>query len=339
MTLVAIVRSALHIQFLVANGASPDVVLFRESWLANEVDRAFPQRGMLLGRETRPARSLRGLYSAHKSNRGYYRDVARRFARIGECDLIIFLEGEPLERFVCQLPQVRAVELWEDGLSHYVDLTHDLWYGARGVVQAACGFYPTGITKRRMDRSHVLVRDRFEQKNLLLPLPPSGASVRNEFVLIGSPIVEDRLVTADRFCQAIATVARASPWPVRYLAHPREDQMRARQAVAGSGLVFDANEDGLLSHAGRFAYRAYGAAVSTGLLDLGRYPRSVFVPGLFGLARMARILSRWPANPVRVIDREVEMHAFLHALDRDVPRNGAPDGMPSTFGAEREALD
>lgn len=311
MTLAALPRSPLHLQFLAANDARPDIVFYRDGFMAAAVEAAFPARAVDLGREELPGRSLPGLLRARRHNRAYYAGLEASLAAHGVDRLILFLEGEPLERYLCQLPAIREVELWEDGLSHYVDLTADLWYAARGLVQAACGFYPRQITRRRMDRSRALVRDRFEHRNLVLPTPGPGEARREEFLLIGSPLVEDRIVPRSRFVQALAQVAGALPVPVRYLPHPRESRPRLAEDGRRAGVVIDEDRRGLFAHAESFAYRGYGAAVSTGLLDLGRFDRSAFIPQVFGLAKMARTLAGWRHNPVRVVPDADGLRALL----------------------------
>ncbi|MDE8653189.1 hypothetical protein [Novosphingobium album (ex Liu et al. 2023)] len=314
MTVAALPRSRLHLDFLLANDAAPDFVLFRDAALASAIAQAYPGKGRYLGRETLPDFSPVRMLAARKTNRAYYRHVGEMLADLDIDHFIIFLEGEPLERFICDLPMIRSIELWEEGLSHYVDLTSDRWYAARGILQALCGFHSHAIMRRRMDRSRALVRDRFEQRNLRLPLP-IATEFRSEFLLLGSPLVEDRLITKRAFLSALRQVACASPWPVRYLAHPREDGARAREDALGAGIAFDDNRSGLAIHAQRYGYRAYGAAVSTGLLDLGQYDRSFFLAGLFGLKRMHAVLAAWPHNPLAVVGDSATLERHL----RDIP--------------------
>ncbi|CAN5381448.1 hypothetical protein BH10PSE15_BH10PSE15_06830 [soil metagenome] len=310
----ALPRSRLHLQFLLDNHADPDVVLYRDPAMRAPLERHFAGRLLDLGRETLPGRSLASLAAARRANRAYYRSVAEKLAPQHFTRTILFLEGEPLERFLQTLPGLGAIELWEDGLSHYVDLTSDLWYGARGLVQAAAGFYRRDITRRRIDRGTVTVRDRFERNNLVLRAPPEAGAMRDELLLIGSPLVEDRILGERRFRAALVDIAAAAPLPVRYLPHPREDIARLHRALAGVAITLDPDPDGLSAHAARYRYAAYAAAVSTGLLDLGRYPRSIFLPGLFGLNRMARVLRAWPANPVAVATDAAALRSFVEQL-------------------------
>lgn len=310
----ALPRSRLHLQFLLDNAANPDLVLFREEVMRAPLERHFPGRTLFLGRETRPGRSLTGFLAARRANQAYYPAVAALLAPYRFARTILFLEGEPLERFLQTLPNLGTIELWEDGLSHYVDLTSDRWYAARGLVQAAAGFYSRDITRRRIDRSTVTVRDRFETRNLILRAPVDPAGVRDELLLIGSPLVEDRIIGEARFRAALAEVVAASPCPVRYLPHPRETIARLAPTLDDAGITLEANPEGLIAHAAQYRYTAYAAALSTGVLDLGLCERSMFLPGLFGLKRTARVLRDWPANPVAVVDDGAGVRRFMAAL-------------------------
>ncbi|MEN3748094.1 hypothetical protein TPR58_13035 [Sphingomonas sp. HF-S3] len=311
----ALPRSLLHLQFLIDNGASPDVVLVRDEKMQSPVARAFPGKTCWLGRETVPGRSLSSLIAARRLNRAYYQGVEREIASLGIRHLILFLEGEPLERLLVRLPGIDTVELWEDGLSHYVDLTSDLWYAARGAVQAIAGFYPHRILHRRMDRGTVLVRDRFERANLVLKAPAAPADHRNEALIIGSPLVEDRILSADQHRDGVQTIAANSPVPVRYLPHPREDRARLGTALSAvANLTIEEDRAGLMDHAARHGYLAYLAPVSTGLLDLGRAERCFFVPRLFGLKHMAAVLSGWRANPIGVLESVEALRTELERL-------------------------
>ncbi|QIG79546.1 hypothetical protein [Stakelama tenebrarum] len=311
----ALPRSLLHLRFLIDNRAAPDLVLYRDPALAEPLQRAFPDRTVFLGREKLPGKSPRGFLEARHFNRGYYPGVADLVTRLGISRLILFLEGEPLERFLLDLPQIRDAELWEDGLSHYVDLTGDAWYAARGVVQALCGFYPRNITRRRIDRGTVTVRDRFAAGGLMLVPPARPKTWHDAVLLIGSPLVEDRILGRKRFVKSLRKLAAASAVPLVYLPHPREDRPRLAQDLKQvPTIALNPDDRGLMVHAGEHGYRAYLAAVSTGLLDLGRFDRSVFIPGMFGLRAMARTLSRWPSNPVPTAASAAELTSRLAAM-------------------------
>lgn len=316
----ALVRSTLHLAFLSANEPDLDYVLYRDEHMARPVETAFPGRGVALGRERRLGRHPRSALRSIAANRRYYAEVRARLVPLAIDRLILFLEGEPLERMLADRFG-GAIELWEEGLSHYVDLTGPLWYGARGVAQILSGYYPHGAMARRADRDRFLVRDRFERRNLSLPpprlAPPTGAAA----LVIGSPLADDRIVSRARVTEGLARLAAASTKPLRYLPHPREELGEvAAMLEKVPGIELAPPPHGLTPHVEAHGYGAFVAASSTAVLDLGAYEQSLFAPRLFGLARMHEALARWAANPVRVAADQAEVAAFLGAAMSPAPR-------------------
>ena len=297
--IAALPRSALHLRLLAANDPGVTHVLYRDDHIAAEIEFLFPGKGIALGRETRPVRNPLRWPASFAANRRYYADVRERVAPLGVERLIIFLEGEPLERMLADW-FCGPIELWEDGLSHYVDLTSPQWYAARGGVQIASGFYPRGAMTRRADRSRMIVRDRFDTGDLVLPTPVI-APVQDRLLFIGSPLAEDGIVTRSALLAGLEAIAAASPLPLAYLPHPREDAASARammDAIPRAGIA--PLPHGISAHVEVHGYRGFVSAASTALLDLGVFDRSLFVPRLFGLERMHRALSEWRCNPVQV---------------------------------------
>jgi hypothetical protein len=307
MTIIAALpRSTLHMRLLAANDPGVTHVLYRDDHIAGEVDALFPGKGIALGREHRPPRNMLHLPARFSANRRYYAQVRARLAPLGIERLILFLEGEPLERMLADW-FCGPIELWEDGLSHYVDLTSPLWYAVRGAVQIASGFHPGGALARRADRHRMLVRDRFETRDLVLPAP-TLAPPRERLLFIGSPLAEDGIIARSALSAGLDAVAAASPLPLFYLPHPREDGATARAMVAGIGGIDMAPlPHGIAPHVGSHGYCGFVSAASTALLDLGAFDRSLFVPRLFGLERMHRALSGWKCNPVPVAADEAEL--------------------------------
>lgn len=307
----ALARSSLHLGLLQENEPDIDLVLYRDERLAGAIEQAFPGRGLFLGREARidphPVRFLRNF----RANRRYYAQVRDRLEALGITRLVLFLEGEPLERSILAWYRGK-VELWEEGLSHYVDLTTPLWYAARGAVQILAGFYPHGAMVRRADRSGMLVRDRFRARNLTLASPVL-APAQDQVLVIGSPLVEDRLISRTHWTRGLAAIVAASPWPVRYLPHPREDKggLPALLARVPGGVTLADMPHGIGPHAQAHGYRAFVAPVSTALLDLGAFGQSLFVAELFGQGRIGRVLRGWADNPVQVAADEAALRAFF----------------------------
>ncbi|ARU17040.1 hypothetical protein [Croceicoccus marinus] len=297
--IAALPRSALHLRLLAANDPGLTHVLYRDDHVAPEIEALFPGRGIALGREIRPGRDPLQWPARFAANRRYYAHVRTMLAPLGIDRLIIFLEGEPLERMLAGWFS-GPIELWEDGLSHYVDLTSPLWYAARGAVQVAAGFHPAGALTRRADRRRMIVRDRFETGDLVLPAPAIAAP-RDRLLFIGSPLVEDGIVPRSALSAGLQALCAASPLPVAYLPHPREDEVAARDMVGAIlGAEIALLPHGIAPHVEAHGYRGFVSAASTALLDLGAFGRSLFVPRLFGLDRMHKALADWRCNPVAV---------------------------------------
>ena len=311
--IAALPRSALHLRLLAANDPGVTHVLYRDEHIAAEIERLFPGKGIALGREGRPARNPLRWPASFAANRRYYAKVRNRLTPLGIERLILFLEGEPLERMLADWFS-GLIELWEDGLSHYVDLTSPLWYAARGGVQIAAGFYPKGALNRRADRSRMIVRDRFETQDLVLPTPVIAAP-QDRLLFIGSPLAEDGIVTRSTLLAGLESVAAASPLPLAYLPHPREDAAAARAMTdAVASVAIAPLPHGISPHVEVHGYRGFVSAASTALLDLGTFDRSLFVPGLFGLQRMHRALSGWNANPIALAADARQLEAWIGTL-------------------------
>ncbi|WP_374412870.1 hypothetical protein [Novosphingobium colocasiae] len=308
--IAALPRSALHLAFLAHNAPPLDHVLYRDARLADAIEAAYPGKGIYLGREGRLPRRPLAAWRQVRANRAYYKAVRRRVEPLALDRLILFLEAEPLELSIQHWFE-GELELWEEGLSHYVDLTSPVWYGARGLIQIASGFYPRGAMHRRADRSRFTVRDRYDKGGLTLPLP-TRAPPQDAVCFVGSPLVEDGLISRGRLVQGLRAIAEISPYPIRYLPHPREDLAALRTALALCPEASLAAEPfGIGPHAAAHGYRAFVAPVSTALLDLGAYSDSLFVPALFGQARMHRALSGWAHNPVATAGGPDDLKRFF----------------------------
>lgn len=306
----ALARSSLHLALLQHNAPAIDLVLYRDAHIAAQVDALFPGRGVFLGREQRLSLNPRAYLANFIANRRYYAKVRAQIEGLGIARLILFLEGEPLERSILDW-YAGTVELWEEGLSHYVDLTSPWWYAARGMVQIASGFYPKGALHRRADRSRLIVRDRFVTKDLALPLP-RRAPVTDQVLLIGAPLVEDRFISRVVWRKSLAQIVAASPLAIKYLPHPREDIAALPTELAKiGGIELASLPHGIIAHAQAHGYRAFVAAVSTALLDLGAYDDSLFVAELFRQKHMGRKLRGWAGNPIAVAASADEVATFL----------------------------
>lgn len=328
-SVAALPRSSLHLAFLTHNAPPLDHVLFRDERLRDAIERAFPGKGVYLGREGRLPRQPLAALRQIRANRAYYPAVRRRIESLAIDRLILFLEAEPLELSI-QGWFRGDIELWEEGLSHYVDLTSPWWYGARGLVQIASGFHPHGAMRRRAKRAGMLIRDRYDKGGLTLPIPPR-APPADAVCFVGSPLVEDGLVSRARLQDGVAMIAAMAPWPLRYLPHPREDIAALAAMLEGCPNAELAPEPfGIATHAATHGYRCYLAPVSTALLDLGAYAHSLFVPLQFEQRRMHAALAGWACNPVATASGREDLARFFESCREGGSEAGSAE--PQVFG-------
>ncbi len=335
----ALPRSPLHLRLLRDAGVRPDILLYRDDHLAPHMTAAEFARALYLGRELRwPGRPLR---TARRANARYYPQVRRVLDRWRIDRLILFLESEPLENCIRDHLGDPRIELWEEGLSHYVDFHGPVYDGLRAGVQAAAGFYPRRIRRRRADRSgFAAVRDRFEHGGIPAVPPAAPAdppAVHDAILVAGAPLVQDRLVSRRRYLRAVEEIALRARQPVVYYAHPREDTAPLAELERIFGRKWFRvmpNTGDVADHAAANRYHAYLAALSTALLDLAAFGPAAMCPALFGLHRAHRRLSRLRFLPARVIANGEDLERFCE--DAQAQAHGADAAAPHCIEPQPE---
>ena len=311
----ALPRSPLHLRLLRQAGVTPDVVLYRDAHLADHMTPGERGRAKFLGREQRwPGGSLRRVRAA---NTAYYRSVRQTVSQWRYARLILFLESEPLENCVRDAVGDAVVELWEEGLSHYADFHGPAYDHLRSAVQLAAGFYPRRIFHRRADRrGFARVCDRFVHGGLPVAPPVAAAAnpaMHDAALLIGAPLIQDRLVSRRRYINAIEWITVNLRQPVVYYAHPREDTRPLADLETVFGRAWfriRPNTADVAAHVAQNRYQCYLAAFSTALLDVAPFGPAAFCPALFGLHRVHRQLDRLDFLPARVIATWPDLTAF-----------------------------
>lgn len=298
----ALPRNPLHIKLLEDNAPDIDLCLVRDPHMVGRAVEAFGERVIFLGRERRLTRTDFNLFAIRRANRRYYGGIGNLLARLPLGRLIVFLHTEPLEEFIAtRLPPSR-IEIWEEGLMHYVDLEGDLYRIRRRAMQRLCGFHVRRLRGTTMQRSRYRVRDRFREGSLTFLRPVRAEQPREEILFIGQPLVEDRLIPARAYARFLAELSAALPLPLRYLPHPREAAVeRFSELARRGGLVIESGATrGVLEHCADFSYRALISPFSTALLDLGQPHRSFWVAPLMGLKGIGARLRRLEGFPIAI---------------------------------------
>lgn len=313
----ALPRSTLHVQLLVDNAASVDLCLIRDDHMLGPAVAAFGDAVVHLGRETRIAGGNLNLPAIRGANRRYYRDLAALIDALRFERLIIFLATEPLEEFIVPRLPPAAVEIWEEGLMHYVDMEGTVFRVRRRLVQKLCGFHVRRLSGTSLDKGAYPVRDRFREGSLRLHRPLRAQAPREEILYLGQPLVGDGMIDLQAYAAGLGELARALPAPLRYLPHPREnaDAVEAlRAAVGHEALTVEADRRGVIEHCADWSYLAYLSPFSTALLDLGETGRSFWVAGLVGLKARGKRLRGFRDSPVAMPEALDELAAALSRL-------------------------
>jgi len=305
---IAIVRNPLHVALLVDNRSDVDEVWYRERFMEPTlVDSGFETRH--IGREMRPE-GLGEVRAARAHNRAYYANLRTTISDCRVSDVIAFLESEPLEEFVRGVVGDDHIELWEEGMAHYVDLEPLYRVMFRSAVQTTVGFYPRRPWIRRWP-ADLRRRDRFAERSLVLSRPiPSDSKAVARVLLIGTPLIQDGRCSERAFLRGLATVVSASALPVDYVPHPREDlaDIASEIRAIGAHVV----KRSLAEVLGTTSYVAYVTSYSSGILDVPADRARVMCPKVFGLHRYARELSGSPiADEVRIIDDVADLGDFI----------------------------
>lgn len=324
----ALPRSTLHIKLLKDNDAPVDFCLIRDDHMLAPAEAAFGDRVVQLGREARIGGGTVNLAAVRRSNFRYYRNIGALIDKIRFERLIIFLATEPLEEFiVARLPR-DVIEIWEEGLMHYVDMEGPLFRVRRRLVQKLCGFHVGRLSGSTIDRGAYPVRDRFREGSLRMHRPRRAQTPRNEILYIGQPLVSDGMIDLKAYAGGLADLARALPVPLRYLPHPRENDRAVaalRAAVGNDALRVEADRRGVIEHCADWSYLAYLSPFSTALLDLGESGRSFWVASLVGLKDRGRRLGAFRDAPVAVPRALEELSATLARLAAPaIPRDPLP---------------
>ena len=311
----ALPRSPLHLRLLAANVEALDIVFYRDARLENFFTPDVRAKSIYLGRESRwpePPRFLQ----VRATNKAYYNLVRQTLGRWSYRRFIIFLESEPLENLILDTLDPARLELWEEGLGHYVDFHGSLYNAVRGLAQAACGFHPTRILRRRAPRERFgAVRDRFEDGSLqLAPEVTAPETQRDAVLFVGAPLVQDRMIPRARYLRRLEDVVCATRFPLVYYPHPREDRALLRElsvAFGESWFEIATPTVDVATHCAHVEYRAYLSVLSTALLETPAPARSAYLAGMFGLRRAHRVLAGLPFLPARVVGTRADLLDFL----------------------------
>lgn len=248
-------------------------------------------------------------FSSIQTNCNYYKNIQSTLEQYAPCKIIIFNNYTPLTKMIIHYWSQRgAVELWEDGLNHYLNEHNGFFYYVKSIVKNFLGYYRKesfSIYSRKLTP----VFDRFQQKNLEY----NRMSVFNQesrAVFVGQPLIEDGFITKYHLLDGLMQVLNTfNIEELVYIPHPRESKtinmIQESNELKNKIKICDLRAEGF------YSTEHYLNCVGTSLLisvfstvNLNvslPVENNIFIPSLFKLDNIKSKLEKLPFLNVSVL--------------------------------------
>jgi len=158
------------------------------------------------------------------SNIQYYKKLANILDKYPSAIFVITCNYTPFNRFIIDYVGIDRIELWEDGMNHYIRMEQlGLSYYVKAVLKLLAGYYPKHSFDNQYRSAELSVKDRFIHKNLeykRIKLEGNG------HYYIGQPLIQDGLVSERILYKTLADfVKKLNVATVYYIPHPRETRL------------------------------------------------------------------------------------------------------------------
>jgi hypothetical protein len=150
----------------------------------------------------------------------YYDDVTKLIIEYHPDTVVLFTLNKPISRFVMDTFNSLSIELWEDGIGHYLPTKLSVRDIMKNQVKKVFGFYANDINTLDYGLDRVKVRDRFIRKNLKHVRIVAADGPR---IFVGQPVVEDGFCKKKDYDFVVDCLESHG---FIYLAHPREKSRR-----------------------------------------------------------------------------------------------------------------
>ena len=160
----------------------------------------------------------------------YYKKLRQLIKSENPSTIILFTLDKPVSRYVIDTFQTLKIELWEDGVGHYLDSKVSKRTKIFNLIKRAASYYPNEINSTNYGIEKVLVRNRFIKDNLIHKriLPKKGKKI-----IIGQPVVEDGFVKKRDYIEIVNCLISQG---FIYLAHPREKRGNFKDGEVSLGI-------------------------------------------------------------------------------------------------------
>ena len=217
--------------------------------------------------------------------------------------IILFNEYTPVSRFIIDTVGAKRVELWEDGLNHYLKEHGTFKFFFKGVAKLLNGYYPKRMFTKE-DRDGLLVKDRFVNKNLSYNYTSPQFVENGSCYFIGQPLVEDGLISSERF---ISSLSKLKEFVLEkhdinqffYIPHPRESNslhIAKLERVWGEIVTTNLSAEDFLTDVKSTVIVSSFSTVNYNIDFINNY----LVPTFFGFHSLADRLKRIPADDINL---------------------------------------
>jgi hypothetical protein len=239
------------------------------------------------------------IFYAWVNNKKYYSNISNFIEQNGINKIILFNCNTSLSHYIYNKYKGQlSIELWEDGLEHYILDYGGLNYYLKSIVKFILGAYKYNIfLKDFRNLKKLTIRNRFEYKNLKYNYIDCPKKMKiNKLLFIGQPLIEDNIMSMTRYISNLEIIASLTDYEVDYIPHPRESKI-LESNIKGINIL--KNEYSTEKYLEDKEYRFYLSVYSTVLLNINRFNKSYYLANIFGLNRISNKMNRLDFLPIK----------------------------------------
>jgi len=305
---IAFPRNPLHVRFIAQNLKSYDLIIYREKFMKKFLDKESIRNTFFIGRELAPNLRdyLRKPFFIRAFNKNYYKVIFNQLIKLNIKKLIIFLENAPAECYLMDNISSDKIELWEEGIMHYMPIDDNLLWFSNALGQLLYGFFPKNIFRKRIDKNKFFIRDRFVNKNLILKssIPLTKKNIINKGAFIGNVLSDDKILSTQEISNILEKISKKINLPIIFFPHPRESLQSIEDLnnnLTNTLVEIYQQPENTLDHFKFNSYRYYFSPFSSTLLEIDETKNCYWVPFMFGLKKLHYSLVKKNIFPVKTI--------------------------------------
>ena len=285
MKVLSMPMSTYHIKLLSDNYQDIDCFLMKNNLLDNKLEKYIDSNVFYYKEETLE----RNFVASWINNKKKYNLVKEIIDKNAVDKVIVFSDNKPILKFIidyCKDKNI-IIELWEDGLGHYIGSGQKYKFILKSFVKLLFGFYSKRIFCEQTDRSQIMIRDRFEYKNLAFKrnISLKIQNTKSKILFIGQPLVEDGYISLKKYQNKLEYISEYFKLEIDYLPHPREDISKYRGMKLNVINTSLSAED----YCNKFKYNFYFSVFSTSNINIENQ-NNYYLASFFGLMEISKKL-------------------------------------------------